>query len=272
MLKKGKFFLFTAILLIFFGIAAFVIFYLGNGIIKDVNEYVDRIYKIERDYIENFPAYEDYGTSEKEATLRQFLLMDHLKVAESKMDPLASDKEIDKLVNEKKLIAVEVGKDIPYYFYNVPKKYRYLTPETKKGLDMIAERFQATLRKKKDVPVVKIAVSSAIRPDSYQQKLREKNGNASFASSHSYGVSFDIFYEDYFVKLPDPDGTIYISRAIQDTLRTRFGFLMGDSLQRQFRSMLMETLIELQEEGKIYAILEKRQKCYHVTVLSAGSD
>jgi len=269
---KGKIFIFTGIMLFTLGTAASGIFFAGKSIVSDVNGYLENAYKVERAFIENFPTYEDYATSGKEQTLRKFLLNDHLKIASSKMKPLASDEEIELLVNEEKLVFVQVGKDVPFYFYNVPKKYRYMTPETLKGLEMIAGRFQEVLKRKKDVPMVKIAVSSAVRPDSYQKKLRTKNQNASFVSSHSYGVSFDIFYDDFFIKLAEPDGSLYISRSIQDSLRRQLGFLLGDSLRRQLRAMLMETLIELQNEGKIYAILEKRQKCYHVTVLSAGSD
>ena len=42
---------------------------------------------------------------------------------------------------------------------------------------------------------------------------------------------------------------------------------MGDALRRQFKSTLMETLLELQREGEIYVFYEEDNRCYHVTVL-----
>ena len=131
----------------------------------------------------------------------------------------------------------------------------------------MAERFQDNLRRRvPDAPVVKLAVSSTVRSVAYQQNLREKNANASFASSHSYGISYDIFYDDYFVALPQSGSRRSLTSKITGDLRPRLGYLMGDALARQFRSVLLETLFQLQGEGKLYAILEKNQRCYHVTV------
>ena len=239
-----------------------------SQISDEVVSYLDLSYKTERQYIEKYPIYEDYSTPQKESLLRTHLLMDHLREAEKRMKPVESEEEIQKLVEQKKLEFIETGKDHKFYFYNVPKQYRYLTPDAHKGLLLVSEKFQEIFHEKSDVPIVKIAISSAIRPQSYQKKLRNKNINASFTSSHSYGVSFDIFYDDFFVDLPYPQSGNAVSQKIQEKLRTRLGFVMGDALSRQFRSVLMETLIRLQEEGKIYAILEKNQRCYHVTVLN----
>ena len=115
---------------------------------------------------------------------------------------------------------------------------------------------------------VKFAVSSMLRPTGYQTQLRDRNTNASLVSSHSQGVSFDIFYDEYFVRLPDPAPDLSAPEAaVQEALKQRVGYLLGASLRRQFRAALTETLLQLQDEGLVYVILEKRQRCYHVTVL-----
>jgi len=117
------------------------------------------------------------------------------------------------------------------------------------------------------LPPVKLAISSALRPISYQKGLTKKNINATIESTHTYGISFDIFFDDYYISFPEPTTSNNVSRELQEKFRTRFGFLTGDALRRQFHSVLMETLIELQDEGMIYAILERKQHCYHVTIL-----
>jgi hypothetical protein len=230
---------------------------------QNVKEYTLLAYRYEREFITRVPIYEDFSTPEKEQKLRTFLLMDHLAVAEkSGVPPLESKSQIQQYVKDGTLIDARQSEDANYHYYNVPAEFRYLTPKSRKGLELIAQRFQENLKKRyADHPPVRIAVSSILRTLDYQKDLQRKNANASFASSHSYGVSFDLFYDDYYVKLPPPPA------GVPDELRTRLGYLLGDSLMRQFRAVLMETLLELQEERKLYAILEKNQRCYHVTIL-----
>ena len=131
------------------------------------------------------------------------------------------------------------------------------------GLKRLTERLQQVLNRYGDYPPIKIALSSVIRPAAYQESLRRSNANASLVSSHSYGVSFDIFYDDFFVDLPGDDPAL-------EPLRLRMGFLLGRSLRRQFHAVLAETLLELQSDGKVYVIWERNQRCYHVTVLPEG--
>ena len=147
-----------------------------------------------------------------------------------------------------------------YYFYNVQREFRYLTPLTKEVLLLVAERFNLNIKKKGGHPDVKFAVSSAVRPVSYNREISRNNLNVSLQSTHSYGTSFDIFFDEFYVVLPEYD---YLS----DEARRTLGFLLGGYLRRQFHAVLFETLIELQEEGVLYAILERSQRCYHVTAV-----
>ncbi len=240
--------------------------YAGRSIVGDVRSYLDRVYRIERDFIENIPIYEDFANPRMEGELRRYLLHDHLRIADAcGVSPVMHESEIDDLVREGKLTKLSSGANALYYFYNVREKYRYLTPLAARGLEKLVIRFQENLNKKRKLPPVKIAISSVLRPVSYQQNLRGRNINATIVSTHSRGISFDIFYDDYYISLPSHSS--WLSGAVLSELRRRFGFLLGDALRRQLRSVLMETLLQMQGEGSLYVTLERRQRCYHITVL-----
>ncbi|MBP7735863.1 MAG: hypothetical protein KA369_07815 [Spirochaetes bacterium] len=242
--------------------------YYYNSTVKDITSYLDTIHATERGYIENLPLYDDYATPQRELKLRTYLFPAHMDVAaRSGMKPIAIDDSLSDLVKGGSLVKVKSGTEKLYYFYNVREKYRVLTPVAACGLKAITDRFQQNIATRLKLPPVKIALSSMLRPASYQTDLRTINANATEITSHSYGISFDIFYDDYFVSLPRPVASNAISDVVMDMLRTRMGFLLGDALRGQFRAMLMETLVQLQEEGMLYAIWERNQRCYHVTIL-----
>lgn len=243
--------------------------------------YADQAYRFERRFIESLSIYSDYATPAREAELRRYLLADHLAAAERYgIAPIREAGEIAGLVKSGELVEVAGSAESGFFYYNVRKQYRYLTPGAAAGLDAIAERLQRVLREKDAarreareaetlpaLPLVKFAVSSALRPVAYQSGLRGRNANASLRSSHSAAVSFDIFYDEYFVRLPDIAAGDAPIPAAEEQLRRRMGFWLGAALRRQFRAALTETLLQLQREGMLYAILEKRQRCYHVTIL-----
>ncbi len=251
-------------------ISAFILFhiYYQNKIIRETGDFLNAVYKTERFFIENIPIFDDFTSPEKENALRRHLLNDHIRASvKSGIRPARNNGQMKELIESGKLVKVDSSPEKQFYFYNVRDEYRYLTPDAAAGLDLLAERFQKNIQKKIQSPAVKIAVSSAIRPINYQKGLTEKNMNASIESTHCYGTSFDIFYDDYYVVLPEPSAKNRTAEKINGSLKKRFGFLLGDALRREFHSVLMETLIELQEEGILYAIMEKKQRCYHITIL-----
>jgi hypothetical protein len=268
LMKKVPRYLIPTVSIVFI-IGAFIAYlvYHNRTVLDDIQSYLQEIYRIERNFVENIPIYEDFATPERERALRRYLLPDHLRIAERYgIPPVKNDEEMVKLADRGGLTLVS-GSNRLYYFYNVREKYRYLTPLAYRGLEKLTDRFQENLNKRAELPSVKIAISSLLRPLTYQKKLMGRNVNATIVSTHLYGTSFDIFYDDYYVSLTQPKSSSQLSGAILEELRRRFGFLLGDSLRRQFRSILMETLLQLQEEGVLYAILERRQRCYHVTIL-----
>lgn len=239
----------------------------------DFESYLAEVTRVEREFLDNLPVYADWTSPAREKELRRFLLKRHLALAAASGLPLVrDDTELAAGLRAGRLREIERGPESLFYFYNVPKKYRVLSPATQAGLAAITRRFAENLRKRGATADVKIALSSVIRPVDYQRALQQRNANAAGASSHSYGVSFDLFYDDFYVVLPPPAGTNALSQALLEKLRPRLGYLLGDALARQFRSVLAESLIELQNEGRLYAILERRQRCYHVSILPPGYD
>lgn len=234
-------------------------------IIESTESFISMTHNFERKIVEEFPIYSDWSKSNNIYSLRKYLYKYHIAVAKKYgIGPIRNDNEILKLSKEGKLVALDNANDF-YYFYGVPKKYRYLTPKTKKALEIISERFNQKLREKNIDTNVKLAISSALRPSAYQKKLSKKNANAIGESTHSYGISFDIFYDDYYVFFKPKDNQS-TENILYNKLRVRFGFILGDSLRRQFMPLLADTLLELQNEGIIYVTWEKNQRCFHTSI------
>ncbi|PKL40895.1 MAG: hypothetical protein CVV44_04615 [Spirochaetae bacterium HGW-Spirochaetae-1] len=267
--NKRAILLSASAVLIFSMAASFLAYYSGiTATVRGLHEYGTIIYGIERLFIEKYPIYSDHVTPGMEMELRKHLLPDHLcAVRSGDIQPLSQDSDINEFVKKGLLVPLDPGVDDFYFFYNVPQKYRYATDATKKGLETVMNRFQEKLRLRAPVPPVKIAVSSVLRPGAYQKNLKGSNKNASDESTHSYGRSFDVFYDDFYVILPVYDKIPWLAEPLFEQFRKKCGFMLGDSLRRQFRAVLSDTLIELQNEGIIYAIFEKRQSCYHITIL-----
>ncbi len=246
-------------------VSALIIYKKEKSLTSYVKDYSDTSYKIERDFIENISVYRDYVKPNLVSELQMFDLHAHaIEVAKHGIPPLKNLDDINANIRDGKLVPVTTEGDKLYYFHNVQKEYRYLTPQGKAGLELVAERFQNKLQSHKSgLPPVKLAVSSVIRTVDYQEIIFGRK----FVSTHSYGGCFDIFFEDYYVQLPVSGTYGKTEETIRKILHNRIGYLMGDALREQFRSVLMETLLELQREKKIYAFLEDDRRCYHITIL-----
>lgn len=235
-----------------------------ESVLNKTDKFIEETYRFERNIIENYPIFSDWNKYNKIMQLRKYLYKYHIKIARKYgIGPISKDEKIEEYVKSGKL--VEVGKSDFYYFYGVPKKYRFLTNDTKKAVEIVAEEFNKNIAKHAPGIKVKIAVSSMLRPDKYQAVLSNTNVNAIGESTHSYGVSFDIFYEDYYVYFEESNGGD-IEDQLYNKLRVRMGYVLGDSLRRQFSAILAETLLDLQNKGVIYAIWERNQRCFHVSI------
>ncbi|MCU0848204.1 MAG: DUF5715 family protein [Spirochaetes bacterium] len=245
-----------------------IIAYLVINTKIQLRSYIAVLKKTERMFITSLPVYEDYATPEKEKKLRIYLLESHLKsIRDRKLPQIKTEKEKNAMSDEGTLMKLRSGNDKLYFFYNVREENRYLTPRATKCLNAIGQRFNINIKKKGDLPNVKFAVSSALRTVEYQESLKKKNNNATSSSSHTYGTSFDIFYDEYMVVIPGGETCNPALKSATEEMDKYLGYMMGSSLRRQFHSMMMETLLEMQDEGLVYVTLENNQRCFHVTVL-----
>ncbi len=225
------------------------------------------IHSQERSFLEKLPVYDDEIKAEMEGILRRHLYRDHFAVASKTGVPsVRSTEDIPALVDKKLLVPVKSTEAGLFYFYNVRDDNRYLTPAASGALERISRRFNERL-KEKGLGTVKLALSSALRPAEYQKNLRSSNENAVMISTHSYGASFDIFHDEYYVVLPEAPAGSRAGNSLMARIRRQYGFLLGEALRRQFRAVLFHTLVELQDSGEIYVTAEKNQRCYHVTAL-----
>ncbi|MBO7496445.1 MAG: hypothetical protein J6T98_07815 [Salinivirgaceae bacterium] len=129
--------------------------------------------------------------------------------------------------------------EVPTLTYSMP----YLKKEAADFLDELGRRFFNTL-KDIDVQEYRFQLSSVLRTEADQHGLRKNNVNATQnKTSHYFGLTFDIAQTCFYPK----GGTepIYSYRL---------------------RNLLLRTLIEMQDEGRCYVLLETQTKCIHITV------
>ena len=187
----------------------FIFSYFQNQVKKEEINNLKISKEIKNAYIQKLPIYSDYIKKNSEAPLRRYLLADHLRVIQEKGSrAIQNEAEIQTLVKENLLLPLLPDIEDFAFFYNVPKKFRYLKASAKKLIILLGQRFQKNLKTRGTYANVKFAISSALRPVTYQNKLITKNSNASFISSHSYGESFDLFYDEFYVNLPQKEKSV----------------------------------------------------------------
>lgn len=265
-------------LIIFFIITFFIIilfsnFFLLLNTIKEKNHYtnfINEINKISKDFqqyiIQSFPIFEDYLESKNYLELRKNLYPEHIKIAkENYIIIIKNQEELKREIENGNFISLDNPKIREYYFfYNVPKENRYLHKNFYKILEEIGKRFQKKMNYIKNPKIkIKLAISSLIRTEEYQKNLKSKNFNAIDNSTHSYGISVDIFYDEFYVSFDELCDNFKIEKC-RDFIN-HYGYVLGGNLRRQFQSILAETLIELQKENRLYVILEKNQRVFHIT-------
>lgn len=129
--------------------------------------------------------------------------------------------------------------ELPSLTYSMP----YLKKEAVDFLDELGRRFFKTL-KELDIEEYRFQLSSVLRSEADQNGLRKNNINATQnKTSHYFGLSFDVAQTCFYPK--GETEPIYSYRL---------------------RNLLLRTLIEMQEEGRCYVLLETQTKCIHITV------
>ena len=178
------------------------------------------------------------------------------------------------------------GHAVPDGLKAIPDSSRYyvihdgtglLSPRAVASLDEVGRRFHELLAAE-GLPPVRFSISSAYRSAHNQHRLRRRNRNATRGvSSHEYGASYDLAYRRFAPPLGHADAGAFelgasFPVASAGQLRRELVLAEADwaaNSARRYRSryeaLLGRALIELEDEGAVYALREVRQPCFHVT-------
>jgi len=135
-----------------------------------------------------------------------------------------------------------------YKLKKLTHSYPYLVPRAVILLNEIGVRFEAKLQQI-DIQPYSMMISSVLRTNESQNGLGRRNSNAVTLSAHIFGTTFDVSYKEF---LP------------LNGKQAREGFCRHDML----RHPLAEVLTEMSEEGRCKVVIEKRQACFHITVVN----
>lgn len=157
-------------------------------------------------------------------------------------------KNADFLAERDSLVACGALIYVPDSTYYVKKSakysYPYLTPEAFRVLNELSDRFQQKLKEKKQ-PAYSLYLTSALRTEESQRKLRKGNKNATRdTTSHLYGASFDISYWEF----------------LRNSNRRAYSY-------KHIQNILTKTVSEMRNENKFLVIKENGQFCFHITVI-----
>jgi len=149
--------------------------------------------------------------------------------------------EIDTYI--RKSILVKVNDNGYYQLKSLTHSKPYLIPEAVDLLNEIGARFQKRLAEKK-YKKYRIRITSLLRTKETQNKLCRRNGNATEHSAHLYGTTMDISYKNFYN-------------------------VSADSLESSYEAVqtLTNVLIEMRQECKFLAVRERKQSCFHLTVV-----
>jgi hypothetical protein len=134
-----------------------------------------------------------------------------------------------------------------YIIENLDYSHPYLVPLAAELLNDISDRFEEKLDEYGEGRYY-FKVSSLLRTQENQKALSRGNVNASQNSTHLYGTTLDIPYSRV-VKKPFP----WVRREVAEA---------------NVIDLLSEAIGELRDEGRCLVVTEKRERCFHITVVS----
>lgn len=130
------------------------------------------------------------------------------------------------------------------YYIDSTMKYAhpYLVPKAANLLHEIGKAFQDTI-KARGGKGYRIRVNSLLRTEHTVAKLRKRNAAATEQSCHLYGTTFDISWTKF--------------DCLDDSYRISLESL---------KNILAEIVYNFREANRCYAIYERKQGCFHITV------
>jgi hypothetical protein len=159
--------------------------------------------------------------------------------------------------------------DADEYYHVRPMDYSvpYVTDDAAHLLAIIGHRFQKHLADA-GVPPYRYVITSGTRSKEDQRALRRINANAVPTSSHNYGTTVDLHYRAFRYasaqdSIPTPDGIL--PGMLRDRMQTAYNNF-GEIYHEKLKAVLGRVLLDLQNDGKVLIIYERRQPVYHITV------
>jgi hypothetical protein len=159
--------------------------------------------------------------------------------------PFINDQDFNLRINEliRKSILVEVKENCYFQLKSLTNSQPYLIPEAIDMVNEIGFRFQERL-KEKGYKNYRFRITSLLRTEEAQDELSHRNRNATVHSSHLYGTTVDISYKNFYNTQTDSIESSY--EAVQT---------------------LTSVLVEMRKECKFLAVRERKQSCFHITVV-----
>ena len=188
------------------------------------------------------------------------------KAQELGISGLVDSGVVQEVLRQKKLVGIQENR--LWRIHELKNSIPCVTPATLRLLELIGKRFQENLRKA-NLPAFRYTISSVLRTREQQAHLTRINRNASRdVSSHEYGISVDILFREF--DYAGQEGQSVLQRAggqnpDADSSKAAFDAL-GMQYAAVLKAILARTLISLQDEGKCYVIIERRQPVFHVTL------
>lgn len=130
-----------------------------------------------------------------------------------------------------------------YWVDSLVHSYPYLTPEALDLLNEICINFHDSLEVRGG-GAYRPKVTSLLRTPQTVKQLRRVNRNATSASAHQFGTTFDLSYSKFICD--DPNQT---HRTFED-----------------LKNLLGEVVADLRRGGRCVVKHERRQACFHITV------
>ncbi len=198
--------------------------------------------------------------------LRTFRNAEHVARAESLgVADIADRDTLPELVAEDELVPLETNA-----YFGVDKmdfSSPFVTPAAANLLELVGRRFQERLADE-GLPPYRYVITSATRTRQDQRKLQGVNINAATKSSHEFGTTVDVHYREfeYVPQLDTVPESFWINEfQLREQLEQAFNPI-DEERQRALKGILGRTLRELQAEGDVLVIYERRQPVYHITV------
>jgi hypothetical protein len=205
----------------------------------------------------------------QEAVLRQYGTVPQMARARSLGVKPRDSAHVAALLADGTLVALEDSTPV-WVLRDLDYSAPYVTPDTRRLLQRVGERFQARLREM-GLPDYRLEVSSVLRTPADQAALRRVNPNAAAGeSSHEYGTTLDVLYASYAA--PADHGVAYDTAGVA-WLEPHLDRIVAALLEsvaarnsREMQAILGGVLTELQRAGDVMVTLERQQPVYHFTL------